>query len=241
MTSTAPHRPTDLLPAAREAIALVDADPRAPTKLLVTGGIGTGKSAALASLRTSFRSSGRPVSSRSATGSGAADAVVVVDDADLLDDAELDRLTELVAQPDSTVVVGAQPLVHRPSLRRLAAALERENPAVVLGPVPAVEAGRAATAVLGAPVPPDLVRLLMSVTGGIPFLLRAALAVLDEGPAGVRQAARFALIDRLRRLDERLLDTLLVSSLGSGLGPDDVAAALHMPSEAALAAVDRAR
>ncbi|PRC51512.1 helix-turn-helix transcriptional regulator, partial [Mycobacterium sp. ITM-2017-0098] len=42
-------------------------------------------------------------------------------------------------------------------------------------------------------------------------------------------------------LDERLLDTLLVSSLGSGLGPDDVAAALHMPSEAALAAVDRAR
>ena len=38
MTSTAPHRPTDLLPAAREAVALVDADPRAPTKLLVQAG-----------------------------------------------------------------------------------------------------------------------------------------------------------------------------------------------------------
>lgn len=241
MTSTAPHRPTDPLPAAREAIALVDADPRAPIKVLITGGIGTGKSAVLASIRASFRSSGRPVVARSATAGSAADSAVVVDDADLLDDAELDRLTELAAQPDSTLVVATQPLMHRPGLRALTRALERENPAVPLGPLPASEVGRAATAMIGAPGPPDLVRLLVSATGGIPFLLRAALAALDDGPAGVRQAARFGVIGRLRGLDEKLLDTLLISSLGSGLGPDDVAAALGMPSAAALAAVDRAR
>jgi DNA-binding CsgD family transcriptional regulator len=241
MTSTAPHRPTDLLPAAREALALVDTDPRAPAKVLVTGGIGTGKSAVLASMRASLRASGRPVVSRSAAAGNAADSAVVVDDADLLDDAELDRLTELVAEPDSTVVIATQPLMHRPSLRDLTTALERENPAVALGPLPAVEVGRAAAATLGAPAPPDLVRLLISATGGVPFLLGAALAALDEGPTGVRQAARFGLIERLRRLDERLLDTLLISSLGSGLGPDDVAAALRLPSETALAAVDRAR
>lgn len=238
MTGTAPHRPTDLLPAAREAIALVDADPAAPTKLLVTGGIGTGKSAVLAAVRESLRSSGRPVLSRPGA---APDAAVVIDDADLLDDADLDRLAELVAQPDSTVVISAAPLVHRTALRGVAAALERENPAVALGPLPAVEVSRAATAVLGTPPSPELVRLLIAATGAIPFLLRAALPALDEGPVAVRQAARIGLIERLRRLDETLLDTLLISSLGSGLGPDDVAAALGMPSQSALAAVDRAR
>ena len=58
---------------------------------------------------------------------------------------------------------------------------------------------------------------------------------------GLRQAARVALIERLRRLDEPLLDTLLITSLTSGLGPDDVAGGLRMTPEAALAAVDRAR
>ncbi|HYJ54885.1 MAG TPA: isoniazid response ATPase/transcriptional regulator IniR, partial [Mycobacterium sp.] len=65
-------------------------------------------------------------------------------------------------------------------------------------------------------------------------------AAADGAPA-VRQASRFALTERLRRLDGRLLDTLLVSSLSFDLGPDDAAAALRLSSEEALAAVDRAR
>src|SRR5690349_1713731 len=132
MTGTAPHRPTDLLPAAREAIALVDADPRAPVKVLVTGGIGAGKTSVLAALRAAFRQAGRPVLSQppGPTLTSPGDTAIVVDDAHLLDDAALDRLTELVADPAATVVVAAQPLVHHPGLRRLAAALERENPAV---------------------------------------------------------------------------------------------------------------
>ena len=42
------------------------------------------------------------------------------------------------------------------------------------------------------------------------------------------EAAKFALIERLRRVDEPVLDTLLVSSLSPELGPDDVAAALRL-------------
>ena len=45
------------------------------------------------------------------------------------------------------------------------------------------------------------------------------------------QAAKFALIERLRRVDEPVLDTLLVSSLSPELGPDDVAAALRIGAE----------
>ena len=164
-----------------------------------------------------------------------------MDDAHLLDTAELGRLTELVADPATTVVVAAQPLAHYPALRVLATALERESPPVALGPLSPVEVSRIAAAVLGVPASPELVRLLLSATAGLPFLLRPAVAAAADGAPAVRQASRFALIERLRRLDGRLLDTLLVSSLSFDLGPDDAAAALRLSSEEALAAVDRAR
>ncbi|NVN52973.1 isoniazid response ATPase/transcriptional regulator IniR [Mycolicibacterium hippocampi] len=242
MMSPALLRPADLAAASREAIASVDADPGAPARLLVTGGIGTGKSTVLAAMRASFRDAGRAVLSQPPGRGDAGTAAIVVDDAHLLSSDDLDRLTELVvADPAATVVIGCQPLAHHPALSRLTTALERENPAVVLGPLPPVEVGRAAAAMLGTPATPDLVRALISATAGLPFLLRPALSAAGDGSTAVRQAARFALIERLRRLDERILDTLLISSLSPALGPDDVAAALRLPSEAASAAVDRAR
>lgn len=241
MMSPALLRPADLAAASREAIAAVDADPGAPARLLVTGGIGSGKSTVLAAIRASFREAGRAVLSQPPGLGDAGNAAIVVDDAHLLSSDDLDRLTELVADPAATVVIGSQPLAHHPALSRLTTALERENPAVVLGPLPPVEVGRAAAAMHGTPATPDLVRALISATAGLPFLLRPALSAVGDGPTAVRQAARFALIERLRRLDERVLDTLLISSLSPDLGPDDVAAALRMSSEAASTAVDRAR
>jgi DNA-binding CsgD family transcriptional regulator len=85
----------------------------------------------------------------------------------------------------------------------------------------------------------------MSATAGLPFLLAPAIAaasdVSEEPATAIMQAAKFALIERLRRLDEPVLDTLLVSSLSPELGPDDVAAALRVDAEGAQALVDRAR
>ena len=101
----------------------------------------------------------------------------------------------------------------------------------------------------------------MVATAGLPFLLQPAIAAAGSpdgedaetggtphaggGPTRLRgtimQAAKFALIERLRRLDEPVLDTLLVSSLSPELGPDDVAAALRVGAEEAQALVDRAR
>lgn len=241
MASPAPHRPAELPAAAREAVTAIEADPAAPAKVLVTGGIGTGKSTVLAAVRAALRSAGRPVLSRPRRPDDPAEAAVVVDDAHLLDPGDLERLTDLVADSGSTVVIATQPLAHNAPLRALVTALERENPAVALGSVTAVEVGRAAAATLGAAPAPEVVRLLTAVTAGLPFLLRPALTAVGDGAAAVRQAARIALIERLRRLDEPLLDTLLVASLSPELGPDDVAAALHIPSDAALAVVDRAR
>jgi DNA-binding CsgD family transcriptional regulator len=238
MTSPVPPRSADLPPAARETVeALADG----PVKVLVTGGIGTGKSTVVGAVRSRWRDGGRTVLARAPRPGDAADAVVVIDDAHLLGDADLARLAELVADPEATVVIATEPLVHRMPLRELTQALARENQPVALGPLPAAEVGRTAATALGAPPPADLVRLLLTATAGLPFLLRPAIAAAAEGAAAVRQAARYALLERLRRVDEPLLDTLLVASLNADLGPDDVAAALRMTPEAALAAVDRAR
>lgn len=231
----------DLPPASREAVAAVVADPLASTRVLATGGIGTGKTTVLAAMRAAFRAAGRPVLSRPARPGDPGEPAIVIDDAHLLDEPDLDKLTELATDPAATVVIAAQPLAHYPALRRLATALERENPAIVLGPLPPVEVGRIAAATVGAAPSPELIRLLVSATAGLPFLLFPALSAAGDGGAAVRQAARFALIERLRGLEERLLDTLLVSSLSFDLGPDDVAAALRLTSEQSSAAVDRAR
>jgi DNA-binding CsgD family transcriptional regulator len=86
----------------------------------------------------------------------------------------------------------------------------------------------------------------MAATAGLPFLLQPAISAAaapdGEAPtAAVASAARFALIERLRRLEEPLLDTLLISSMTPELGADDVAAALRIGGEQAQTLVDRAR
>lgn len=237
---------TDIPPAAREAVTRVTTAPTEPVKLLVSGGIGTGKSTVLAAFRTALRSAGVPVLTRPARTGDDRGAAMVVDDAHLLTDDDLDRLSERVADPASTVVVGAEPLAHRPALRALATAVERENAIVALGPLSSADVANLAAEIFGGTPPSGLIRSLLVATAGLPFLLRPAMAAAadpgDQTPAtAVLQAARYTLIERLRLLDGATLDTLLMTSLSRDLGPDDVAGALRMSAEDAYAVVDRAR
>ena len=204
------------------AIAALLAAPSEPVKVLVSGGIGAGKTTLLSAVRTALRDAGVPVLGRPADDSPGA---LIVDDAHLLADDELALLCERAAEPGRTVVVAAEPLAHHGPLRALTLALTRENPAVTLG-------ARAAADLPGI----ERVDDLLAATAGIPFLLAAA-----EGAAAPADAARFALVERLRRLDQPVLDTLLLCSLDPRLGPDDIAAALRVDAVAAQALVDRAR
>jgi DNA-binding CsgD family transcriptional regulator len=237
---------TDIPPAARDTLGSLLAAPAVPVKVLVSGGIGTGKSSVLAAIRSALRAAEVAVLTRPPRDGDDSAAAVIIDDAHLLDDAELGRLGELVADPASTVVVAAEPLAHRPALRSLATAIERENPVVALGALSPAEVNRIAAETLGAPPTSEIIRSLMVATAGLPFLLQPAIAAAGspdgEAPAtAIMQAAKFALIERLRRLDEPVLDTLLVSSLSPELGRDDVAAALRVGADDAQALVDRAR
>ncbi|MBE1551485.1 DNA-binding CsgD family transcriptional regulator [Mycobacterium sp. OAS707] len=244
MATPAPDPLSDIPPAARDAVAQVLAAPADPVKILVSGGIGTGKSSVLASIRSALRAADVPVLTRPPKKGDA--AAVVIDDAHLLDDGELARLGELVADPATIVVAAAEPLAHHPALRSLTTAIERENPIVSLGAFSPAEVHRLVTETLSTPPTSEIIRSLMVATAGLPFLLAPAIAAAGspdgETPAtAIMQAAKFALIERLRRLDEPVLDTLLVSSLSPELGPDDVAAALKVGADGAQALVDRAR
>ncbi len=235
----------DLPPPARESIGALTADPTAPAKILVVGGVGTGKTTVLAAARAAFRSAGVDVSGRPPQSGEPAPAALVVDDAHLLSDAELDALTQRVADPGAAVVVATESCQHHGPLRALILAMERENPAVALGALPANELHRAAVAAMGGPPSAELARALMSSTAGLPFLVQAAMRGVrgaDDGqPVTIAQAARFALIDRLRAVDEPVLDTLLIASLSSDLGAADVAEALGVAPDTAQLLVDRAR
>jgi DNA-binding CsgD family transcriptional regulator len=246
MATPASHPLTDIPPAARDIVASVLAAPTVPVKVLVSGGIGTGKSSVLAAVRSALRDAGVAVLTRPPRDGEGPAAAFVIDDVHLLDDAELGQLGKLVTDPASTVVVAAEPLAHRPALRSLATAMERENPTVSLGALSSAEVNRAAAETHGAPTTSEIVRSLMMATSGLPFLLQPAISAAgspegEEPATAIIQAAEFALIERLRRLDEPVLDTLLVSSLSPELGPDDVAAALRVGAEEAQALVDRAR
>lgn len=217
-----------------------------PVCALVSGGIGTGKTTLLTAVRTTLRDAGVSVIARAPRDGDPADVAVVVDDAHLLDDAELRRLADVVDDASTTVVIAAQPLMHHAGLAALSAAAERQSPAISLGPLPSSEIARIATEVLGSPPPADLVRSLSSVTAGLPFLVHAAVAAIGspdaEAPgAAIARAVRATLVDRLRRLDERVLDTLLICSLSPDLGPDDVAAAAGLDGAEGARLVDHAR
>lgn len=219
---------------ARDLIRRVSDEPTAPAKVLILGGVGTGKSALMADVRAVLRKAGVDVHS----GTHRAGALVV-DDAHLLGDDELAQLTTDVADPDRTVVVAAEPRQHRKALRTLITALERENPPVRLGPLTPVDVARLLAETTSPPPTPESVRAVFAATAGLPFLVTAV--TLADNPAAVGDTAKNCLIDRLRRVEGSVLDTLLISSISLELGPDDVAAALGLDADEAVHRVDAAR
>ncbi|HTQ22115.1 isoniazid response ATPase/transcriptional regulator IniR [Mycobacterium sp.] len=207
--------PGEIPPSAREAIRALNNAATAPAKLLISGGIGSGKTTVLTAARQALRRAGLTVLTRPPRGEDPAGVAVVVDDAHSLTDAELLSLTERVSDPGATVVVAAEP---QEQLRALSTAVERDRPRISLGPLPVAEH-------------------LLDCTAGLPFLVHA----VADGTQPAAQTARFVLIERLRRLDEPSLDTLLLMSLTQELGAADVAAALRISAAAAHGLVDRAR
>lgn len=186
-----------------------------PVTALIVGGIGTGKTTLLAAARDNLRRAGLSILARPPRDDDPPDAALVIDDLQLLTDAELGRLTERVGG-GITVVAATEPHEQRPALRSLVTAIERERPRIPLGPLPVAEQ-------------------LLDCTAGLAFLVDAV------SKTGRPHAAGLALGGRLRRIDESTLDALLIMSLTHDLGAADVAAALGISVSDGRLLVDRAR
>src|SRR5262249_19754624 len=162
--------------------------------------IGTGKSSVLAALRSALRAAEVTVLTRPPK-DGDSVAAVVIDDAHLLDDAELGRLGALVADPASTVVIAAEPLAHYPALRSLAAAAGRRSRGGRRARWVPGEFTRPAPEPPGPPPPSEIIRSWWGARGGLPFLGHPPTAAAGSPDGGalataIMQAAKFALIER---------------------------------------------
>lgn len=207
--------PTEIPQAARAVIDDLADAATVPVKVLIVGGIGTGKTALLAAARDRLLRAGVSVVTRPPRTEDPPEVAFVVDDAHLLTDSELDRLAERVGDARATVIAAAEAHEQRAALRSLMTAIARERPRVKLGALPVAE--------------PEL-----QCTAGLPFLLGAA------SQCDPPQAAKIALVERLRRVGEADLDAFLLMSLSHELGAADVAAALGISTTEARRLVDRA-
>lgn len=201
--------------AARDVLGDLADAAATPVKAIIVGGIGTGKTTFLAAARDRLRDAGVPVRTRPPRNDDPPGTAFVVDDAHLLDDADLLKLVEHVGDAGATVVAAAEAHEQRAALRSLATAIARDRPRLALGPLPVTEHQ-------------------LDYTGGLPFLVQAV------STGGQAHAAELALIERLRRIDEPDLDALLIMSLAHTLGSADIAAALGISALEAKALVDRA-
>ncbi|CAJ1509491.1 isoniazid response ATPase/transcriptional regulator IniR [[Mycobacterium] burgundiense] len=219
---------TEVPPAARAVVSAFGDPAATPAKLLVAGGIGTGKTATLLAIREALRANGIEASTTAAA--ELAGTAMVIDDAEALTDAELGVLTGLARTPGSTVVVATQPCEQRRALRELMTTIERERPRVTLGALSRIEVSRRHDN-----QDAEIISAILAATAGLPFLVDA-VAVTEN----IARSSYFALVDRLRRVDEALLEAMLIASLSPGLGPADIAAALHIEPDPAREVTDRA-
>lgn len=182
-TSSDPAHTADvgslLLP--RVARSLLDAyvTSGTPTPLAVVGTAGSGKSRVLRHLFAALRVGGSsPISLSHASDLDAADAdaVVVIDDAHLLDDDTLGMVAARARTGALTVLLSTRPDPTSPVLRGLLDDIERHQPPLLLGHVSASDVvahlGTATT-----PASTACVTALLSSTGGLAWLTSEALVL----------------------------------------------------------------
>ncbi|MFS0853946.1 LuxR C-terminal-related transcriptional regulator [Microbacterium sp. 179-I 3D4 NHS] len=215
---------------AQQLESLFEADDR-PLRAVVIGPRGSGRS-------TLLRTTDRRLASRDADALGmpgaptrASAEVLLVDDAHLLPAAELDQLITRAEDPAAGLIVAVASGPRTPAIDRLVDLLERSSPPLVLGALTASDLRDA----LDPACDPLCVDAIVERTGGIAWLVHAALQLHDAGGCGrpdAREDLDAALLDavahRLSRLAPDLRAYVESAAVSSRHTPrDDLDAAAH--------------
>ena len=227
-------RPHSGVPAAASRVAAeISAEPDAGLLLDITGPGGCGKTPVLDAAARAYAEAAVPVV-RDLPADGAADladSAVLIDDAHLLNEAQLTALHQLAGIPGQRLLVAHRRWPASPALTGLGTALTARRPPIVLGYLDrAAIAGRVAE-LLGTPCPELLARLMYEQTAGLPVLLDQLVTGLrDSGqltadavrhlvprtrldvPAGVREQLRYV----LEALPAEVRDVLFAATLSTG-------------------------
>lgn len=216
--------------------AIID-QPHAPPRALLVGNAGSGKSASLRRLRDVLLEEGRDVHLLHA-GMRAdpaipprmpPDTVLIVDDAQLLDDEQLDVIVDRAADPHSALIVAHRPWPAPERMRSIQRLLERTFPAVVLGHVARSDVLQHLEA-SGQPIRDTCLQHILQATGGVTWLVSEALALHDDrdctdddahsalhGALGEHVAHRLETVEPELRLAVERLCTASAKGRASGL------------------------
>ncbi|WP_329103043.1 LuxR C-terminal-related transcriptional regulator [Micromonospora sp. NBC_01699] len=167
----------------RALLDAVDADPHAPLTVAVTAPGGYGKSALLHELAGIYRRAGHPVLDGWPVGATAPEpgAVLLVDDAHLLDGARLRELRHRLDTGPVRLVVAYRPWPRPAALVELAEQLSRDRPPLLLAPFTAQRTAARLANTYGHRPEPALVSFVQGQTGGVPrFVERLAAALRPE-------------------------------------------------------------
>lgn len=225
-------------PAAQQALREVTRDPRAPTRIVVVGPAGYGKTVLLDAMAAAWSDAGVPVHrtvpDEPVSGEPVSDepGALVVDDAHLLPAAALDRLAAFAARHTGPVVVGHRPHPEPPGMAALGAALATRRRPVVLGVLD--RAGIAARAALlpGDRPSDDRLAAVLTRTAGVPALVDRMLSATSDGADLLAQLGY-----TLDALPPGVGELLLARAVGAPAAPEVLVPLLRLAGADALDAL----
>lgn len=205
-------------------------DGSAPVRAGVLGPGGAGKSTLLDEVAAALRAGGMEVArgadDLARTEGDPERAVVLVDDAEHLDDEGAAAIAALIRPDGPHLVVAFRPWPRSAAVAGLVDRLQRDRPLLVLQPLTSAGAIDRAVELLGDQPTEDRVARLLEVTGGNPRLVDTALLGMRDGGWDLedRQPLPPTTLERLRhgldRMDPALVDLLVALAVGySASGP----------------------
>jgi DNA-binding CsgD family transcriptional regulator len=231
VTQTAPDHRAGLSGAASALCDEIDAEPGAGLLIDIIGPGGCGKTPLIEAVAQHYAKADVPVITDCHASGDLTGASVLIDDAHLLDEADLDRLRQLARSPAQRLLVAHRRWPASPALTALGSFLTAHRPPVVLGHLDRAAVADRARELLGAPCPEPLIRLLFEQTAGLPVLLEQLVTGLrDSGqlgtevlshlapstrldvPAGVQEQLRYV----IEALPAQVRQVLFAATLGAG-------------------------